>query len=99
VGHQLLVGGHNRFARKQRARHPLEGGVDSTDDLDDDLCIRAEDLVDRIGPADRRGNPVDVFPRDIAVEDVRQANLGYFSAAQDARDRLPHCAKAQQGDA
>ena len=38
------------------------------------------------------------FAEDVAVEDVREADVGQLAAAQDARDRLPDGAETEQRD-
>ena len=60
---QLLVRGHDRLARQQRRPHPFVRRMQPADELDDDVDVARQDVVDRLGPGDRRRHPVDALAR------------------------------------
>jgi hypothetical protein len=95
--HQLLVRSHHRLASHQSAADPVVRGPKAADDLDHDVGVRLEDLVGRLRPAHRGRHPVDPFSCDVAVEDVREADVRHFTAAKDAGNRLADGTESKQG--
>ena len=70
VRHQLLVGGHHRFARVERLLDPRARRLESADQLDDDVDFGREEVFEPLGPTDIGRDPVDAFARDVPVADV-----------------------------
>jgi hypothetical protein len=96
---QLLVRGDDGLAGNQRRANPVAGRLPAADDLDHDVDVGCDDVGHRFGPAHRRGHPVDLLSRNVAIEDVREADARDVAAAQDVRNRLPDGSKAEQRDA
>ena len=97
---QHLVGGDYRSTALNRLADPVVGGVYTSNDFDNDIRRRVENLIVVFGPDHGRGHPVGAFSGDAAIEDVGQPNptrqLGALD--QNSRDRRAHGAEAENRD-
>ena len=93
---QLLVGGDDRPAGIERRFMPRARRLQPANDLDDDVHVGVEDILDALGPDDRRRNPVDTLPGDVTIEDVRQRQQAVATFHDQARHRLAHGAEPEQ---
>ena len=76
VRNQLLVRGHDRLLRGDGGAMVAAGRIEPADDLDDQVDVRAEQVLEALRPRDRRRHPVDALARDLAVADVGQRERG-----------------------
>ena len=97
-GNQQLVGGDDGFARAQRLAHPFAGGLEAADQLDDDVHVGREHVVDIFRPANVRGQRIDLFLFDAAIENVRQQQGAAGILRQNLRDGAADGAEADQRD-
>ena len=93
---QLLVGRHYRFTGFERTPYNLLRRIQTSDQLDDDVHIRAQHRLDIIGPHHVCGNPCLLLPLNVAIANVGKAERLVAALAKNLRDRAPHGSKSNQ---
>jgi hypothetical protein len=97
MGHELLVGGDHGLPRGTGLADPAACRVEPADHLDDDVDLRRQHGLERLGPVHRGRDPVDALSSDVTVEDVREAQRS-GRVEQEPGHGLSDRTEPEQGD-